>query len=70
MHPRHKLKYFKKAGWEDEWIDAAEDIIRAAYKRKYANRPVGDSDDENNETMPLPKKTKVRVCELIQRTLY
>ncbi|TDL17970.1 hypothetical protein BD410DRAFT_729275, partial [Rickenella mellea] len=23
LHPRHKLHYFKKAGWEDSWITAA-----------------------------------------------
>ncbi|TDL21153.1 hypothetical protein BD410DRAFT_692841, partial [Rickenella mellea] len=23
LHPRHKLGYFKKAGWEDSWITAA-----------------------------------------------
>ena len=23
LHPCHKLHYFKKAGWEDDWIDTA-----------------------------------------------
>ncbi|KAG1853540.1 hypothetical protein C8R48DRAFT_558143, partial [Suillus tomentosus] len=23
LHPRHKLSYFKNAGWEDEWVDTA-----------------------------------------------
>ncbi|TFK59950.1 hypothetical protein BDN72DRAFT_729660, partial [Pluteus cervinus] len=23
LHPRHKLKYFEDAGWEDDWIDKA-----------------------------------------------
>jgi hypothetical protein len=23
LHPRHKLHYFKKAGWEDDWIETA-----------------------------------------------
>ncbi|KAH9987579.1 hypothetical protein BJV77DRAFT_922019, partial [Russula vinacea] len=23
LHPRHKLNYFKKAKWEDDWIKAA-----------------------------------------------
>ncbi|TDL16425.1 hypothetical protein BD410DRAFT_705554, partial [Rickenella mellea] len=23
LHPRHKLNYFKSAGWEDGWIEAA-----------------------------------------------
>ena len=21
LHPRHKLQYFKNAGWQDEWIE-------------------------------------------------
>ena len=33
LHPRYKLRYFKKAGWEDEWIDVAENIVKAEYKR-------------------------------------
>ena len=28
LHPRHKLEYFKKAGWEASWIKAAEEILR------------------------------------------
>ena len=27
LHPRHKLQYFKTASWEEEWIEAAEEII-------------------------------------------
>ena len=46
----------------------AENIVRAEYERKYANWAVGDRNDENNETMPFPKKTKAHVCELIQCT--
>ena len=34
------------------------------------NQAVGDGNNENNETMPLPKNTKVPVCELIQHTFY
>jgi hypothetical protein len=36
LHPRHKLQYFKAAGWEDEWIDAAHVIVREEYYRTYA----------------------------------
>jgi len=28
LHPRHKLQYFKTAGWEEDWIEAAEQIVR------------------------------------------
>ncbi|KAG2053512.1 hypothetical protein BDR06DRAFT_853996, partial [Suillus hirtellus] len=27
LHPHHKLSYFKSAGWEDEWIKTAEDLV-------------------------------------------
>ncbi|KAG2747579.1 hypothetical protein P692DRAFT_201668127, partial [Suillus brevipes Sb2] len=23
LHPRHKLSYFKSAGWEEEWVETA-----------------------------------------------
>src|SRR5882757_6424682 len=36
LHPRHKLKYFERAGWESEWIAAAKDIIRAEFDHSYA----------------------------------
>ena len=28
LHFCHKLQYFKNAGWEEEWIEAAEEIVR------------------------------------------
>ena len=31
LHPRHKLHYFKKAGWEEGWIETARDIVRAEF---------------------------------------
>jgi hypothetical protein len=36
LHPRHKLKYFERAGWEAEWITAAEEIVCAEFERSYA----------------------------------
>ena len=36
LHPRHKLQYFKTAGWEEEWIEAAEEIVRDEFDRTYA----------------------------------
>ncbi|KAF9538015.1 hypothetical protein CPC08DRAFT_609072, partial [Agrocybe pediades] len=35
LHPRHKLSYFKHAGWKVSWIQTAEDIVRAEYERTY-----------------------------------
>ena len=36
LHPRHKLQYFKTAGWEEEWIEAAKEIVRVEFDRTYA----------------------------------
>src|ERR1700678_135540 len=36
LHPCHKLQYFKTAGWEEEWIEAAEEIVRDEFDRTYA----------------------------------
>ncbi|KAJ8579264.1 hypothetical protein M405DRAFT_754714, partial [Rhizopogon salebrosus TDB-379] len=32
LHPCHKLSYFKNAGWEDEWVDTAEALIRDEFE--------------------------------------
>jgi hypothetical protein len=50
--------YFKMAGWEDEWIDAVEQIVRNEYEWMYANLPDGDDDSDNNNLVVLsPKKS-------------
>ena len=36
LHPRHKLQYFEKAGWEEGWIRTARDIVRAEFDETYA----------------------------------
>jgi len=36
LHPRHKLNYFKKAGWEDSWIEAAHNIVHTEFDETYA----------------------------------
>ncbi|PPQ97651.1 hypothetical protein CVT26_002435 [Gymnopilus dilepis] len=37
LHPRHKLEYFRKHEWEQEWIDAALQIVRDEFHRSYAS---------------------------------
>ena len=51
-NPQHKLSYFKQAGWPADWINTAEDIVRAEFKRSYAiendnkdKQEVGDGGD-------------------------
>jgi hypothetical protein len=36
LHPRHKLQYFKNAGWEEEWVETARNIVRDEFDRTYA----------------------------------
>lgn len=49
LHPRHKLKYFERAGWEPEWIAAAKDIVRAEFNRSYATQPVNIEEDQDED---------------------
>ncbi|PPQ81717.1 hypothetical protein CVT26_007779 [Gymnopilus dilepis] len=46
LHPRHKLEYFKKHGWEVLWIDTARQIVRDEFSRSYV--PV-EADDAGGD---------------------
>jgi hypothetical protein len=48
LHPRYKLQYFHNIGWEKDWINTAENIVRAEFKRTYADK------FKNIDTAPLP----------------
>ncbi len=54
LHPRHKLHYFKTAGWEPEWIKAAHDILWEEFDRTYAFM------DWDNEIVPKHKVRDLR----------
>ncbi|KAH9030316.1 hypothetical protein EDB85DRAFT_2246259 [Lactarius pseudohatsudake] len=41
LHPQHKLHYFWDAGWEEDWIETAEKIIRCRFETNYYS----DSDE-------------------------
>jgi len=49
LHPRYKLKYFERAGWEPEWIVDAKDIIRAEFDHSYAAHPGNAEEDEDGD---------------------
>jgi hypothetical protein len=49
LHPQHKLKYFKCAGWEPQWIVAARDIIRTEFNRSYAPQPESVEEDQDGD---------------------
>lgn len=44
LHPRHKLEYFKNAGWEPEWIDTAKSIVREEFEQSYMTPVAKDLD--------------------------
>ena len=32
LHPRIKMAYYKKHGWEDEWVKEMEDAVKSVYE--------------------------------------
>ncbi|GLB43827.1 hypothetical protein LshimejAT787_1500110 [Lyophyllum shimeji] len=52
LHPRHKLEYFERAGWKQDWIKMAHTLVRDVYDRSYANRDISKAktgrDDESS----------------------
>ena len=46
LHPRHKLDYFKRAAWPEEWIIVAKTIVRDEYELTYK---VADGEIEAEE---------------------
>ena len=53
LHPRHKLQYFRSAGWEAEWIETARKIVRDEFDRTYAFMDVDIPDEEVDEEVNL-----------------
>ena len=44
LHPPHKLRYFRKAKWDDTWITTATMIVRDEFMRAYVDLPITDDD--------------------------
>lgn len=42
LHPRHKLTYFTNAGWEQDWIQTASNLVRQEFDFSYADMPIDD----------------------------
>ena len=53
LHPRHKLHYFKKAGWEEAWIETSRDIVRAEFDQTYAFMDVDVEAPHSDVPQPL-----------------
>jgi hypothetical protein len=47
LHPGLKLEYFHRQKWEDDWIEAAENLTREEYVDAYENRIVGDEESSD-----------------------
>ncbi|KAJ3499225.1 hypothetical protein NLJ89_g10123 [Agrocybe chaxingu] len=47
LHPQHKLSYFKKVGWPQDWIDTAEQLLTDEYERSYRVEEVSDNSDDD-----------------------
>jgi len=45
LHPRHKLQYFEKAGWKENWIQTSRDIVRTEFDQTYAFMDVEEQSD-------------------------
>ena len=50
LHPRHKLQYFEKAGWEESWIKTSHDIVRTEFDETYTFMDV----EEQSNSPPPP----------------
>ena len=50
LHPRHKLQYFEKAGWEESWIKTSREIVRTEFDQTYAFMDV----EEQSNAPPPP----------------
>ncbi|KAG1718295.1 hypothetical protein EDD22DRAFT_792586 [Suillus occidentalis] len=42
LHPRHKLTYFTNAGWEQDWIQTASNLVHQEFNFSYADMPIDD----------------------------
>jgi len=56
LHPRHKLNYFRNAGWDDVWIQTARQIVRDKYQQSYKaqSEDLLDKKASNDESDEVP----------------
>jgi hypothetical protein len=57
LHPRHKLSYFKTAGWEQEWIETAKELVCDTFQQSYQPEDARDQD----KTPPARSSTGTEV---------
>ena len=59
LHPRHKLEYFKKAGWDNVWTETAKQIVRDEFERSYKTQALAAADTNLTSPKRDSKLTKV-----------
>jgi hypothetical protein len=60
LHPRHKLAYFKAAGWTQEWIDTAEALVRDKFNLIYSSQDSDEPGDVKSEDLGDAANVTVR----------
>ncbi|OJT07830.1 hypothetical protein TRAPUB_1276 [Trametes pubescens] len=73
LHPRHKLLYFKKMKWKEEWISNAREILRTEYEKRYANclprakqtHPGSDESGEEASSL-VEEKNDINIFEALE----
>ena len=62
LHPAYKLQLFKTQGWEPEWIEVAEELVRdewdAHYNPRKAYKASGHRDPSSGSTLHSSSKTR------------
>lgn len=48
LHPSYKIAYFKKAGWEANWIEVTKEIVRNQFEGTYTEVPELNDDAGND----------------------
>jgi hypothetical protein len=51
LHPGLKLEYFRQHEWEEDWIGAAEDLLRQEYSLRYEDKEVTTPGDDARQTI-------------------
>lgn len=49
LDPRRKLSYARKAGWPDDWIETAKEIVTEEFRREYVGYAWEDNDEPGVE---------------------
>jgi len=67
LHPRHKLEYFKRNGWDEASIETARNIVQDEFDRSYSLLDI----EENQSTASTTQTDcNITVCCSFANTYY